>query len=699
MASLTAIDDWQQKTDALNEEAWAVRVSNSARAFELSAEALQLAKTHHYKKGQAEALRTYGFAHIRLSKNREAKSLLDEALLLFTELGDERGQSDVYEYQGIIYRSLGDFDASLRSLYQGLQLRQQTGYKDGTALSYYHLGVTYKYLGNLEKALQYLLQSLQVAREIQNWVAESYSLNLVGQIYFETADYEQALAYYEQSLQLRRSSGDRWGEAGCLDNMGYAFCRLGDAEKAVQHYTQSLSICRSTGDKKGQANTLFHLGELHRQGGEEEKAVETAQESLRIRREIGDQKGQAELLLFLANAAGSGEANEDATLLLLTEALAIGNDIKAQDLLAKIHFHFYTHYRQKGEYQQALESFEAFQQLEKKLHKEALAEKVVNLQITHRVEQAKMEAENYRMRNDELAALNEELKRQKEETEQQKQVAEASLQQLKQTQWQLVQKEKMASLGELIAGIAHEIQNPLNFVNNFAEVNMDLVTEATELLQQGHVEEALDCLATIKANEEKIAHHGKRADSIVKSMLQHSRTASGTKEPVDINVLAAEYLRLSYHGFRAKDKLFQAKLITDFDDAIGTINAAPQDIGRVLLNLYNNAFYSVHQQKKNRGETFEPRVEIMTRRTGDVVQICVSDNGAGIPDAIVDKIFQPFFTTKPTGEGTGLGLSLSYDIITKGHGGELTVDSTRDEGIMFTILLPVIDSGKSLSVD
>jgi two-component system, NtrC family, sensor kinase len=264
-----------------------------------------------------------------------------------------------------------------------------------------------------------------------------------------------------------------------------------------------------------------------------------------------------------------------------------------------------------------------------------------------------------------------------------------TLDNLKSAQSQLIQSEKMASLGELTAGIAHEIQNPLNFVNNFSEVSNELIEEMNEEISKGNFEEVKTIAADVKQNLEKINHHGKRADAIVKGMLQHSRKSEGVKEPTDINALCDEYLRLSYHGLRAKDKSFNAELKTDFDNSIGKINIVLQDIGRVILNLINNAFYTVNERQKSEGEWFKPEVFVQTKKEKNRVCITVTDNGNGIPQNIMDKIFQPFFTTKPTGSGTGLGLSLSYDII-KAHGGEIKVETKEDEGSEFMIQLPIV---------
>jgi two-component system, NtrC family, sensor kinase len=293
-----------------------------------------------------------------------------------------------------------------------------------------------------------------------------------------------------------------------------------------------------------------------------------------------------------------------------------------------------------------------------------------------------------------------------------------TLQVLQTTQRQLVLSEKMASLGELTAGIAHEIQNPLNFVNNFSEVNVELLAEMKTEIDKGNLEEVKLLAQDVIENSKKITHHGKRAGGIVSGMLQHSRTSSGKREPTDINALADEYLRLAYHGLRAKDKSFNAEMKVDFDQTIGHINIVPQDIGRVILNLITNAFYVVTEKSKNPdplaprealgvpdGGTgrvgYEPTVLVRTAawnppsgspsasHGGRGVQISVKDNGNGIPQNILDKIFQPFFTTKPTGQGTGLGLSLSYDIV-KAHGGELRVETKEGEGSEFVIQLPVV---------
>jgi len=302
---------------------------------------------------------------------------------------------------------------------------------------------------------------------------------------------------------------------------------------------------------------------------------------------------------------------------------------------------------------------------------------------------SKKQEEELRISTERRAELESLVQERTVELQKQKDELQETLQELKTTQTQLIQSEKMASLGELTAGIAHEIQNPLNFVNNFSEVTSELIEEMEEELNKGDKDEAIAIAADIKQNLEKIMHHGKRADGIVKGMLQHSRASSNVKEPTDINKLADEYLRLAYHGLRAKDKSFNADLITHFAEGLPQANLVPQDIGRVLLNLFNNAFYAVKEKQKTADTEFKPMVEVTTLLKGKLLEIIVKDNGTGIPDDIKEKILQPFFTTKPTGEGTGLGLSLSYDIVVKAHSGKIDVKSKQGEGSEFKISLPV----------
>ncbi len=306
-----------------------------------------------------------------------------------------------------------------------------------------------------------------------------------------------------------------------------------------------------------------------------------------------------------------------------------------------------------------------------------------NLQAMHEEQQQLLKEQN--------VLLEQRVKERTAELSEQKEALQKTLQELRSSQSQLIQREKMASLGELTSGIAHEIQNPLNFVLNFGEVNAELLKEikeriANEKLSQQFSDEINPLVDDFSDNLHKILHHGKRADSIVKNMLQHSRKHSGTMELTDLNELTEEYLKLSYHGFRSKHKSFHCTFQTSYDDEIGHIHIIPQDMGHILVNLFNNAFYSMNEKMKLKLNNYEPVLNTTTNKKENKILITVKDNGVGIPQKIMDKIFQPFFTTKPTGEGTGLGLSLSYDMI-KAHQAELKVDSKDGEYAVFTIVL------------
>ncbi|MCJ7468227.1 MAG: tetratricopeptide repeat protein [Maribacter sp.] len=674
------------KVDALNSQAWLERVSNSEKALQLSKSAITLSEKIDYKKGLAQGLRTLGFSYIRISQHKEALQFLKKSQSLFKELNDIRGQSDVFEYFGIIERSLGNYEKSLNHLFASFELRQQTGYREGEALSLYHLGVTYKYLGDYNQALDYFIKSLSISNEINDWVSQSYSLNNIGLIYFENEDYQRSLEYFNQSLALRRNAGDKWGEAGCLDNIGSCYFRTAQLSASIEFFSQGLEIVKMINDSKGEGNILIHLGNVYKQLSDFDRALLHYRECHSIRKKIGDKKGEAEAKVAMSELLGEDKLDNTAiekAISLLKESLKIGDEIKSNDLLAKIHYGLYSINKKRGIFHESLAHLETYYQIEREVHKSALNQKILNLEISHRVDKTRQEAAIYQLRNIELAGLNEEIKSKNNNLE-------LALAELKATQTQLIQSEKMASLGELTAGIAHEIQNPLNFVNNFSEVSNELIDEMNEEMEKGDIEEAKALAQDVKQNLEKILHHGQRADAIVKGMLQHSRSTSGQKEPTDINALADEYLRLAYHGLRAKDKSFNATLKTDFDKSIGKIDIVPQDIGRVILNLITNAFYAVTEKSSFTNvsdEDYEPTVWVSTKKDKNQITISVKDNGNGVPQKVLDKIFQPFFTTKPTGQGTGLGLSLSYDIV-KAHGGELKVETKEGEYSLFVIILP-----------
>ncbi|MFN8357492.1 MAG: tetratricopeptide repeat protein [Spirosomataceae bacterium] len=673
-----------ERIDWLNEQAWQRRVSDSNQSFALSKQAIDLAAEINYKKGKAEALRTFGFCHIRLSRNYEALELLQQALTAFEEQQDIRNQSVVHEYFGIIYRNLGKYETSLAHLFESLAFSQASQYSQQETLTYYHLSTTYKYLGDLTNALEYAIKGLSIARNINDVVPESYNLNCIGGVYYEMKQYDEALEYFQQSLVLRQKIGDNWGVAGCYDNIGNIYLQKKAYQEALHYCLKGLELTTTIGDQKGRGNTLFNCAKIYADTNDFVNALAYCQQSLEIRQKIDDKKGQAEIYDFLGglyNNPAFDKANHEQALHYLHQALSLAEQIEAKDSICKVHYSLSKIHKVLGNYAKALLHFEHYTTLDKEINNDTINQRIVNLQITHRVEQSQKEAEIYRLKNVELVSLIEEIQTQKQQVE-------STLVQLKTTQDQLIQKEKLASLGELTAGIAHEIQNPLNFVNNFAELSLELVDEMKEELTVGRSDDVMEIASTVQHNLDKINYHGKRASSIVKKMLEHSQVGNGTVQATDINALIGEYLRLIHRSVRTNYKDISVNWKTHFDTELPLIEVNAQEIGRVFMNLIDNAVYSVHEKKNQLSTIYEPEIYISTRGVGQFIELTIKDNGLGIAQEIRHKVFQPFFTTKPTGKGVGLGLSLAFDIITKGYNGKIEIHSSEGVGVEITLLLP-----------
>ena len=405
MSTDTVIASLQEKIDDLNQQAWEARVNDSPKAFQLSQESVNLARSINYSKGLAEGLRSLGFGYVRLFKNDEAAPLLRESLSLFKSLNDVKGQAIVYEYLGIIERNWGNLGTSLELLLKGYGLIRQVGSLEVEVTCCYQIGVTYKHLGNHENALDYLYRALSIAKKSNNALMEAYAINIIGSIYFDNGDYNDALDCYQRGLVIRRESHDKWGEAGSLDNIGFTYLKLNDLDKAIDYCKQSLKITQSTGDKKGEANTLLHLAETFQQAGDIRQASAFSNESLEIRKARGDKRGEAEVLLFLADLYKNGDNTEDRQIFeWLTGALKIADEIKAQDLLSKAYYNLHEYHTQKGNHKESLIQLEAHLQIEKELHKNTINQKISNLEISHK-------AEVISQRNKELIELNEKIER------------------------------------------------------------------------------------------------------------------------------------------------------------------------------------------------------------------------------------------------------------------------------------------------
>ena len=583
---------------------------------------------------------------------------------------------------------------------KALKIARDLNYNKGIVSSLNLAGESYRLTGNYPKALQYQLQALKISRELENEQIESNSLGFIGVIYMELNEYRQALQYFLPAINIKNHLPASPPGIFILANTGisYDFLNIPDsalhylrlAEEqniVVRHPQLSSLIPRSVGNvymHKGKSDSalLFYFAALQNSRRSNE-SINLGAIQQRIAEVYEKLNRKDSSLYYGLNAFNEAQRTSQKSRLL-----------ESSNLLVRL-------YRGMNKYDSAFYFDDIATSMKDSLYGMQKFKQLQLLMLSEQKRQQEIEQEQELYKNRTrmivlwsavgvflvIAFI---LFRNNRHKQKINQVLEKTLSNLRSTQSQLIQSEKMASLGELTAGIAHEIQNPLNFVNNFSDVNAELVEEAKQEIDKGNTSEAKTILNDIKENEQKINHHGKRAGAIVNSMLQHTRSSSGTKQPTDVNTLCEEYLRLAYHGLRAKDKSFNATVKTDFEETIGNINVIPQDIGRVVLNLINNAFYAVDEKMKSGIQNYEPTVSVITKKEKDKVDIKVKDNGNGIPQNVVDKIFQPFFTTKPTGQGTGLGLSLAYDIV-KAHGGELKVNTTEGEGSEFIIQLNQVD--------
>ena len=632
----------------------------------------------------------------------EAERLSRQAIELYKKASRKIGINRSYWRLGTALHSQSVFDAAVKNYDTCYTLSKELGdslyifYSIITAATVLNEKGDYK--SSFERGL-ILHQLITVTSDPQRKFNE---LDILGSIYFALEDYSTALRYFQQGYDLI-------GPDYKMLALTFALNKQTDSAKKYFNLVKP-----DTSDQKSLRLYLEFVGKYHLSVGEYDKAVPDLLRGLFYNREVNDVNKIMGLLMDLSKTYFALQ-KRDAAFKYGREAFALASTTGAKqiqrdaaEILSLIYddwnradsaYFYYKQYTRikdivvndhlKGKlsglaFEQKIELLNKEKVVQQvRLQKESLQKKILIGGVVIFLFIAFLLWRNNRHKQRDYVLL----QQQKQKTDNQKAKAETALQELKTTQSQLVQKEKMASLGELTAGIAHEIQNPLNFVNNFSEVNKELLAEMKEEMDRGNFIEAKAIADDLESNEKKIHHHGKRADAIVKSMLQHSQSTEGQKEPIDINKITDEYLKLSSHGLRSKENIFNVVIKTDFDESIGTINIVPQDIGRVLLNLYNNAFYAVNEKKKQSGFDYIPTVSVTTRKSSGNVEINVLDNGNGVPQNLKDKIFQPFFTTKPTGEGTGLGLSLAYDIV-KANGGEIKLETRVGEFSLFSVILP-----------
>lgn len=616
-------------------------------------------------------------------------------------------------------------DSALRFTQQAVWLAQRINYPRGLFGARTRMALVFRDEGNYPKAIELLLTNLAIAERYHDTLRLYFMNQFLGIVYGAMGDFAHQLQYARRVQQLTHSGFFKtanevqyYALRGYVNQMARAFEGLNRLDSALFYWQRSYSLAATLKDNQriafanlGLASILAKQNRVDEAFSRYRTALDFAGKTgrgyseLASREEMMAQSWLGMATLFAKNKQWDSATSYGYMSLARYQLLTLpAQELKADLFLNEL-------YAKQDRTDSAYKYLRMAMLLKDSLFNQEKTRQVQNLQFNEtlrmqQLEQERKEALQRYQVNLKLYALGAGLvlvlliafflyrnNKAKQTSNvllhEQKRRVEEAYARLQATQAQLVQQEKMASLGELTAGIAHEIQNPLNFVNNFSEANKELLDELQEANEKGNQAEINALAADIKTNEEKINQHGKRADSIVKNMLQHARTTAGKKEPININQLVEEYLRLSYHGFRAKNSSFSAIVETSFSEEAGQLAVVPQDLGRVLLNLFNNAFYATQQKKQQQNGLFEPKVSVSTNKCADgSVEVHVNDNGTGIPQTMIHKVFQPFFTTKPTGEGTGLGLSLSYDIVTKEHGGTLSVQSTEGKGAAFVVMLP-----------
>jgi two-component system NtrC family sensor kinase len=646
------------------------------------------------------------------SLKREAKTIQNDTLRLVRLRSIARFYAEI------------DPDSSSYYAEQSLKLSRKLNLKLDEGSSLREIGYALLNKGNYPRSLQTLFSAIDILEDpkseknvlvgkfpgadvLSNRIAApqfqragelAFTHQMLGVLYANSNNYEKSLHHHLLGRQKAEQSGNVPLQGIVNLTLNRVYLQLGKNDSAMISIQMAYDRTVQSGYKRYLGSVLLNMGRTYAALGNTSMANEYYRKALAASAEYGYFRGVVASDLLLADYYFESRKN-DSAFLYIEDALSVAQNLDAPDLLLRSYTRLNRYYRIVGNNDSIVKYQALVIKINEDLFNAKQAQEFQNIDFDAQQQQqehiaTKKEYQNRLQKYLLLGGLGVfsivafilfNNNRQKQKANK---VLESTLANLRSTQSQLIQSEKMASLGELTAGIAHEIQNPLNFVNNFSEVNKELLAEMDEGIEKGNFAEVKDIVKNIISNEEKISHHGKRADAIVKGMLQHSRSSTGVKEPTDVNALADEYLRLAYHGFRVKDKSFSASTNTDLDKSIGKINVVPQDIGRVVLNLIMNAFHAVTEKQNKTAAEYQPTVFLSTKRRDNYVLISVKDNGNGIPEQIREKIFQPFFTTKPTGQGTGLGLSLSYDIV-KAHGGELKVETKENQGSEFVIHLPM----------
>ncbi|GAB3867139.1 hypothetical protein GCM10028824_08880 [Hymenobacter segetis] len=658
------------------------------RAIRLSQQALVLARQLRDSAGEGQALLRLSTLHRRHNDFALARRLARQAQALFVRLRDRQGQGRAWLQLSLIDMLQGNPVPALASALKGLRLAEQAGDLQTKIRLQATLGDIYYKMGSYDEALPVLQIALAGGLRTHDQQVTLLALNGLGNSFQMLKKWPQAIYYYQRALVLSRQLGDAIGETGSETSLAEVYGLQGNPAAALAHGLRAQQLVRATHDDYNLPAVELMLARAYLLAHQTDSAVALARHGLQLSQQARSNENIRNASDILAQAYAQrhdfAQAYYFRNLHLAYNDTLSGEDTRRRTSRLRYDYELTSKQAQidlltKTRQLQAQKA--ARQRLQLNGLLAGLASVLLIAGLLWRNIYLKQRANRHlNEMNTQIAAHRDQLNR--------------TLTELQDTQAQLVQREKMASLGEMTAGVAHEIQNPLNFVTNFSDLNVELLAELQEELAGEHLSSSggqniQQLLDDLTLNQVKIQEHGARADRIVKRMLEHSHPSSGTRQATDLNALAGDSLRLAYHGWCARNKDFSATLTTDLDPQLQPVPAVAQDLSRVLMNLLTNAFYAVTEKGKHADAAYRPEVQVQTRQTDHAVEIRVRDNGAGIPLAVREKIFQPFFTTKPTGEGTGLGLSLSYDVITKGHGGVLSVESQEGEYCQFTISLPV----------
>jgi two-component system NtrC family sensor kinase len=651
--------------------------SDLPQSISLLNEALALSRRIPDPKQEGNILISLATAARRQTNYTLARSYTQQAKAVFTRRNDWAGLGKTYLQLSVIDMVQGNSSSAMRAALQGLPYAERAGDRVIQTQLQATLGSIYVQLGNYTDALPALRAALKNGRAIHNEPVVAASLNLLGNTYKMLRNWPQALSYFQQSVSLNQKTGDTKSATIDKINISELYAQQGNYEQALKYGLEARALAQANKDTYNLPGAELALARVYLATQHLDSAIALAQHGFDLSQPTHSNENLRNASDILAQAYAQ-QGNFKQAYQYQKRWVGYQDSLAGAETQRKTSAMRYGYELDKRQTQIALLT------QKEKLQQQRQYILVVGLLGT--LLAAGLLCRNIFLKKRANKALNEK----NDHIAQQRDDLNNTLFELKATQGQLVQSEKMVALAALTAGVAHEIQNPLNFVNNFSEVSMELLSELEEEEQKPVRDRALEAelLRDLKQNLRKIHQHGGRAGDIVKGMLEHARADAGQRQPIDLNVAAEDYLRLAYHALQAKHRDCTVQRTLEPDPKLSLLQLVPQEIGRVLLNLFTNALYAVHQKSLVAGPAYTPEVRVSTRQLLDGVELRIRDNGTGIPATVVEKIFEPFFTTKPPGEGTGLGLWFSYDIITKGYGGTLTVQTQEGEYTEFIITLP-----------